>query len=216
MAYTAGNLHLRAGAVGELDYTYEAGSDTMATVAASGYFNNTDDDLNLVAEDKIFCKCSDGNMWLRVSAISSGAVTTQYVGGNLPIQTFATGTAGPLNLLSVGYYEVGTSIATATRNVLPTPYPGAEVLVRKVDSGTQIFHFDAGACASDISVGLGGGTGVTYDSVGNRRIRLFSEMEGFRVVGSSTSRWRLYDFNFMSTGASASAGAGASVAIVGT
>ena len=71
MAYTAGNLHLRAGAPGDLTYTYDAASDTMATVITSGYFNNTDDDLNLVADDLIFCQCTDGNMWLRVSAVSS-------------------------------------------------------------------------------------------------------------------------------------------------
>ncbi|MDP2618641.1 MAG: hypothetical protein Q8P46_00450 [Hyphomicrobiales bacterium] len=216
MAFTASNLHLRAGAPGDLSYTYDAGDDAMATVAAVGYFNNTDDGLNLVADDLIWCQCTDGNMFLRVASVSSGSVTTQFAGGNLPIQTFATGTSGVLNLLSVGMYEVGTSIATATRNVLPTPYPGAEVLVRKVDSGTQAFNFDAGACASDISVGLGGGTGVTYDAVGNRRIRLAREGEGFHVVGTSTSRWRIRALEFSATGASASAGAGASVVLAGS
>lgn len=220
MAYTAGNLHLRTGAVGDLTYTYDAGSDTMATVAAAGYFNNSDDDLNLAADDLIWCQCTDGNMWLRVASATSGYVVTQYAGGNLPIQTFATGTAAALNLLSVGYYEAGTSIATASRNVLPVPYAGAEVIVRKVDSGTQAFTFEAGASASNIAVGgsgnIGGGTGVTYDSVGNRLIRLAREGEGFRAVGSSTTRWRLYDLNFSATGASGSAGAGASVVLAGT
>jgi hypothetical protein len=216
MAFNSANLHLQPGAVGDMAYLYDAGSDTMATVIAAGYFNNTDDSINLAAEDLIWCQCADGNMWLRVSSISSGSVTTQFAGGDLPIQTFATGTAGPLNLLSVGFYEVGTSIATATRNVLPTPYPGAQVQVRKVDSGTQAFNFDAGACASNISVGLGGGTGVTYDSVGNRRIRLAREGEGFLVVGSSTSRWRIKQLEFSATGASDSAGAGASVVLAGT
>ena len=215
MAFTASNLHLRAGAPGDLSYTYDAGSDAMATVIAAGYFNNTDDDINLVAEDRIWCQCTDGNMWLRVSSVSSGSVTTQFAGGNLPIQTFATGTAGPLALLSVGFYEVGTSIATASRNVLPTPYPGAEVMVRKVDSGTAPFNFDAGACASDISIGLGGGTGVTYDAVGNRRITMRYEGESFHVVGSSTSRWRIQSMNFRSSG-SEDLGGGASVFIVGT
>jgi hypothetical protein len=186
MAFTAANLHLRAGAVGDLTYTYDAGTDAMATVAAAGYFNNTDDNINLAVDDLIWCQCTDGNMWLRVSAISSGSVTCQFAGGNLPIQTFATGTAAALNTLSVGIYEVGTSIATASRNVLPTPYGGAELRVVKVDSGTQLFEFDAGGS---------GATGITYDAVGNRRITLQSEGEMFHVVGSSTTRWRIYGAN---------------------
>lgn len=207
MAFTASNLHLQPGAVGDLHYIYDAGSDSMATVAAAGYFNNTDDSINLQAEDLIWCQCSDGNMWLRVSAVSSGSVTTQFAGGALPpVQSVGSGTAGP-KTLSVGYYEVGTSIGTATRNVLPTPYPGAEVIVRKVDSGTQALHFDAGA--SDA-------TGVTFDSVGNRRIRLAREGEGFHVVGTSTTRWRVKALEFSATGASGSAGAGASAVLAGT
>ena len=88
--------------------------------------------------------------------------------------------------MRVGFYEVGTSIATASRGVLPTPYPGARVVVRKVDSGTQLFEFDAGGS---------GATGITYDSVGNRRITLQEEGEGFEVVGSSTTRWRLVNLD---------------------
>jgi hypothetical protein len=195
MAYTAGNLHLRAGAPGDLTYTYDAGSDAMATVAAAGYFNNTDDDLALVADDLIWCQCTDGNLWLRVSAVSSGSVTTQFAGGNLPLQTFATGTAVALGAeMAVGYYEIGTSIATATRLALATPYPGAEVKVLKVDSGTQVFEIEAGAS---------GATAVVYDSVGNRQFTLRMEGESFHVVGSSTSRWRIQNMNWKGTGGSA-------------
>lgn len=207
MAYAANTLHLRPGAAGNLAYIHDAGSDTMATVLTAGYFNNTDDDLNLVAEDLIWSQCGDGNMWHRVSAVSSGSVTTQFAGGDLPIQTHSTGTAAALNTLSVGFYEVGTSIATATRNVLPTPYPGARVLVRKVDSGTEVFAFDAGGS---------GATTITYDSVGNRKITMRFEGEGFEVVGSSTSRWRLYNLYFNATGASSNPEEGGSVVLAGT
>lgn len=208
MAFDSSNLHLLAGAPGDLSYTYDAGSDTMATVAAAGYFNNTDDNLNLTVDDRIWCQCTDGNMVLRVSALSSGSVTCQWAGGAIPpIQTFSTGTAAALNTLSVGYYEVGTSIATASRNVLPTPYGGAEVIVRKVDSGTQVFSFDAGGS---------GATGVTYDSVGNRRILLRFEGEGFHVVGTSSTRWRLKQLELTATGASGTPEAGASGTLAGT
>ena len=183
MAFVNAKLHLRAGAPGDLTYTYDATADTMATVATAGYFNNTDDDLNLTVDDLIWCQCGDGNMWQRVSAISSGSVTTQFAGGNLPIQTPGTGTAVAIGvIMSVGYYEVGTSISTATRLGLPTPYPGAEVKVVKVDSGTEVMHFDA--------AGSVGATAVTYDG-SNRRIRLGVEGESFHVVGTSTTRWRI-------------------------
>lgn len=198
MAYTAGNLHLVATAPGDCSYTYDAGSDTMATVAAAGYFNNSDDNLNLTVDDRVWCQCSDGNMWLRVASISSGAVTMHFAGGNLPIQTPATGTAAAHGAdMAVGFYEIGTSIATASRLILPTPYPGAEVRVLKVDSGTFIHFIDAGGSET------GGATGVTYDSVGNRRFTVRMEGEGFHVVGSSTSRWRIMDMTWHGTGGSA-------------
>lgn len=217
MAYTAGNLHLRAGAPGDLSYTYDAVADTLATVAAAGYFNNGDDNLNLTLDDLIWVQAGDGNAWFRVLSIDSGsAVTLQFAGGNLPIQTFATGTAAALALLSVGFYEVGSAIATASRMVLPTPYPGAEVQVRKSDSGTAVFEFHAGACASDISNGLAGGTGVTYDSVGNRVINMRFEGEGFHVIGSSSTRWRIRSLEITATGASNTPEAGASGVLLGT
>lgn len=218
MAYTAGNLHLRAGAPGDLSYTYDAGSDALATVATAGYFNNTDDDLNLTVDDLIWVQASDGNAWFRVSAISSGSVTLQFAGGNLPIQTFATGTAGAITKLSVGYYEVSSTIATATRAVLPTPYPGAEVMAVYAASGSggHSISFDAGASASNVSVGNGGGTGVVYDQSGHRRIRLSRIGESFHVVGTSTSRWRIQSLSYRATGASASAGGGGSAVLLGT
>lgn len=211
MAFNSANLHLRAGAPGDLFYTYDAGTDTLANVIDAGYFNNTDDNLNLTAEDLIFCQCSDGNMWLRVSSISSGSVTCQFAGGNLPIETPATGTAAANATLEVGFYEIGSATGagdcTASRYVLPTPYPGAEVRVLRTDSGTVARHFDAGGS---------GATSVVYDNVGNRRIRLVREGEGFHVVGTSSTRWRILSLNFNATGASASAGAGASAVLAGT
>jgi hypothetical protein len=207
MAFGASNLHLNPVAPGSNTYVYRT-SDTLATVLGASYFDYGPNTApRLVAEDMIYVIATDGNMWVKVSEASdtTGACTVHYLGGNLPIRTFATGTAAPLALLSVGFYEVGTSIATASRNILPTPYPGAAVKVFKVDSGTQSFSFDAGACDSDISLGAsgaaaGGGTAVTYDSVGNRRITLRFEGESFHAVGSSTSRWRLMGLNYQSTG----------------
>lgn len=205
MAFTASNLHLRAGAPGALTYYYTT-SDTMAQVIASGYFQNVTYLTKLVAGDVIYVVAADGYMWVKVSAVTAaGAVTVQFAGGNLPIQTYATGTEAALAKGLVGYYEFGTSIATATRVVLPTPYPGAQFMARKIGSGTQAVEFDAGASASGVSDGSGGGTGVTYDGT-RRRVTFKAETEGFHAVGSSTSRWRiqqlLYNASAISEGGS--------------
>ena len=206
MAFVAANLHLRAGAPGDLSYAFDAVADSMATVLAVGYFNNADDDINLVAEDKIWCQCGDGNMWVRVSSVASdGAVTTEFAGGNLPLPTAAaTGTdAGTLVTLLVGHYEVGSQISTASRYVLPVVYAGAEVIVRKDGSGSMIFEFDAGGS---------GATGVSYNTAAHRRISLQSEADGFHVVGVSSTRWRIYSMNHHSSIVSG----GGSVSLAGT
>lgn len=197
MAFTNANLHLRPGAPGDLSYNYDAGSDTMATVAAAGYFNNSDDDLALVVDDYIRCQCADGNMWLRVGSISSGSVTTQFAGGNLPLGTLGTNTntattgasAALAKPVAVGQYEEGTLHSTASRYALEAPYPGAEVIVRRDNSATLGHVFDAGGS---------GATGVTFDSVGNRRFTLLTEGDYFHVLGVSTTRWRILGSNLAS------------------
>ena len=211
MAYTAGNLHVRAGAPGDLTYTYDAGSDALATVLTAGYFNNTDDDLNLTADDVIWVQATDGNCWARVASISSGSVTLQFAGGNLPIQTPTTGTVAAIATLLVGYYEIGSATGagdcTASRYVLPVPYAGAEVQVVRTDSGTVARHFD---CATSA-------TAIAYDGVGNRRIELKTEGDGFHVVGSSATRWRIRSLSFTATGGSGTlANEGASNVLTGT
>lgn len=204
MAFTQATLQSRPGAVGSLYYIYTNASDSMFTVATAGYFHNTTYLTNFAAGDLIFCLCSDGNMTVRVSAVSSGSVTTQYAGGDLP--TLTTGTGTDLTLASgiaiAGFAEVGSSISTATRWVLPTPYKGMVISVLKVDSGTQAWEFDAGGS---------GATAITYDGSA-RRITLLQRSEGFRVRGTSTTRWRLEYLRVHDSAVSQ----GASVVMLGT
>ena len=209
MAFGATNLHLNPVAPGSNVYWYRT-SDTMATVLdinGDGYFDNGPDAAPLLAvDDLIYAICTDGSMWLKVTAVSAttGIVTVQYQGGAYPVRTWATGTAAGDFGMSPGYYEVGTSVASGTRGVLPTPYPGAEVIVFKVDSGTQSFNFDAGASASNISWvdgTVGGGTGVTFDG-SNRRILLRAEGDSFHVKATSTTRWRLLNLEFAASAVS--------------
>jgi len=207
MAYGASGLHLLPVAPGFAQYIYVNSSDTMATVLGAGYFDNGPDAApKLVVGDVIYARCSDGNMMLEVTAANAtdGLCTVNRKGGDLPIRTFATGTSAALAKLSVGFYETGTAVDTASRNILPTPYVGAEVIVLRVGSGTATQSFDAGASASDVSLGAsggaaGGGTGVTYDAIGNRRINLRGEGEFFHVRASSTSRWRIVGVHFNNT-----------------
>jgi len=184
MAYTAGNLHLRAGAPADLTYTYDSGSDTLATVLVAGYFNNSDDDLNLVADDAIFIKGNDGNCWARVSAVSSGSVTLQWTGGTLPPRTPATGTGDASRAidLEVGVYAIASAVCTATHYVLSTPYAGAEIMVYKDASMTTKMVFDAGGS---------GATDVVFDGRGTRQIELNVEGEAFHVLGQSATRWQV-------------------------
>ncbi len=214
MAYTAGNLHLRAGAPGDLTYTYDAGADTLLTALAIGYFNNTDDDLVLTADDLLFIQATDGNCWARVGSVSSGSVTLQFAGGNLPLGALASNTnttgAGASGdegqHLVVGYYSDGTNTdgatsalqnSTASHYRLTAPYPGAEVIVRRDNSATVIHQFDAGGSAG---VGQGaGGTDVTFDRAGNRTFMMQEEGEFFHVVGVSATRWRIVNSRFGSS-----------------
>lgn len=203
MPYVAANLHLRAGAPGDLFYTYDAGADTLATVFGSGYFNNLTGNTNFVAEDLIWVQAADGNCFARVASVAANVVTLEFAGGNSPPGTLGTGTDDTLGSMvpRVGHFELASGAATATRYVLGTPYPGAEVLVRKVGSGTALFTFDAGGS---------GATSIVFDNdtTPNRRITLRYEGEHFHVVGASPTRWRILSTNFRSSGSEDLGGGG--------
>lgn len=63
MAYTAAQFHcVFSAGPGRSIYTYhaDATSDTWATIETAGYFNNSDDNLNLAPGDLIHCVFWDG------------------------------------------------------------------------------------------------------------------------------------------------------------
>ncbi len=175
MAFVNANLSLLTGAPGDLVYKFDAVADTMATVIAVGYFNNSDDDTNLVVDDRIMCDCTDGNMWLKVASISSGSVTTHFAGGDLPIN--AEGSAASA-ALSMGYTEIASGTASAF--VLPTPYAGAHVIVNYTGSATNSRSFITDA------------TAVSLNNTANRTITTNFESETFHLVGGSATRWHIY------------------------
>lgn len=227
MSFTASALYLTgAGAPGSNTYSYRT-TDSMATVYAASYFDfGPNAAPRLITGDLVFCVCSDGSMWLRVANYSdtTGICVMHYKGGNLPINTWATGTAAGDFGMTVGYYEVAGSgtaggLASGSRGVLPVPYPGAEVYVRKISSGTLGQEFHAGASAINISwtddrstaTGVDGGTTPTFDGT-NRKILLTQEGDYFHVRADSVSRWRIIGQSINASAVSENA----SVWLVGT
>jgi hypothetical protein len=85
MAFDSSELGLFGYANGHGFYVYAEDTDTRETVMASGYFNNTDDSINLRADDIIFVIGDQGFYTLRVDAISSGSVTTELATGGTVI-----------------------------------------------------------------------------------------------------------------------------------
>ena len=93
MAYTAAEL---SGPVQLGDdkkiffYDAEDSSDSLATVLASGYFNNSDDNIRLEVNDLIQVKTSAGQYMLQVTSSTGGAVGTTLVAGDTPVETATT------------------------------------------------------------------------------------------------------------------------------
>lgn len=175
MAYTAGKLHLSAGAPGKLTYFYDAQSDTMAQVAVSGYFNNSDDVLALAVDDIIFAVCADGDVFLRVVSLSSGAVTTVPVAGSSPHNGTVGASSG--SALSVGDSEIGTG--TASSYVAPAPVIGAEFSV--VQTGTAT----AGLTIA------GSATTTVFTAAGATILTLTGQGAYVRAKAISATRYRI-------------------------
>jgi len=92
MAYTAGNLVLMANGNGFNHYRYDT-TDTAATVDTSGYFNNSDDDLNLAVGDVI-----DVVVW--TTAVRTGTAPT--MGRHMVLSVSAAGVVDLSDATAVG------------------------------------------------------------------------------------------------------------------
>lgn len=194
MAFTNTDLVLIAtGPNGNLVYYHDAGSDTMATVAAAGYYNNTDDTINLSVDDVIFAQCNDGDVWLRVSAISSGSVTTQPMSFEGPWNgsLVATATASNKSKITVpGVTEIGSG--TASKYTLSAaPYIGAKVTIVFGGTSTKARTITTNA------------TTVTLNGKGHRTLTKAvganTPGKGVTLLGVSTTRWVILANNGMTT-----------------
>lgn len=78
MAFNVSNLYnIYSGPPGFGSYVYKSDVDTQATVLASGYFNNVDDEVNFNIGDVIFVTGLQGGHSLRVSGVIDGSVSTE-------------------------------------------------------------------------------------------------------------------------------------------
>lgn len=102
MAYTAGNLvGLVNAAPGRMVYRYDS-TDSPSVVEVGGYFNNTDDDLNLDSGDLIHVVLWDG------TPFAVGQLPTGY---SLQIVT-TVDAAGAVNTAEVGISTAGAISTT--------------------------------------------------------------------------------------------------------
>jgi hypothetical protein len=99
-------------------YDAENASDSLATVIASGYFNNTDDAIRMEVDDQIEVKTSAGLYLLQVTASTGGAVTTTYIGGDYPVESATT--AADLSAFGLSLLSGGVT-GNEKIYVLPTP-----------------------------------------------------------------------------------------------
>ena len=141
MAYVAANLYFHDGYPGRgASYTYKSDTDTRATVMTAGYFNNSDDDLNLTADDTIVVIGDQGGYILRVDSISSGSVSTEVSGTPIWVSCKIT------------------DVSTADSSWMVSPCDGIISRIKTVLYGT--------ISGADAAVGLEiGGTDVTGGQV---------------------------------------------------
>ena len=124
MAFTKANLLNQTGMPqGQADYVYVSDTDTRATVAASGYFNNSDDDQNFAADDLIHVRGDQGVYTLRVDAVTSGTVTTAALIGTTSHEVVTA--TNVITEEETGKHFVLNS-ASAFVSTLPAPALGLE------------------------------------------------------------------------------------------
>lgn len=144
-------------------YDAEDAGDSFATVVASGYFNNSDDEIRMEVNDLIEVKTSAGQYVLQVTASTGGAVTTTYVGGDAPVETASTSA-------DLSGYGLSLLAGSATGNekiyVLPTPIRAGQrkslIATTATDhsvTSTGGFYFGTTGEASLTLIGAAGAVG---------------------------------------------------------
>lgn len=181
MSMDVTTLILMAHGGGRRIFHYRTAVDSMATVAAAGYFANKTFNTGFAANDEVLCRCTDGDFWLRVTAVAtdtaSGSVTTQTLGAGDGPYRGAVGTAS--GALTMGINELGTGTGSAF--VLPTPYAGAH---------TQITFMSTATANVTVTVSSAGVT-LGSPAAGNTTVTFTARGQSVDLVGVSATRWHV-------------------------
>ena len=182
MAYTAANLYnTGAGYPGQAMYNYKSDTDTRETVMTAGYFNNTDDNLNLTADDTIFVIGNQGGYVLRVDVVTSGSVATELGATpfvlSTPMLAISTTTSawvvspcdGVISriwsvLFGVCQADTVLGLEIAGTNVTDE---GSASIITVAASGSAVGTVDVGTCDGANAITEGAAIEVTCDGAGS-------------------------------------------------
>jgi len=175
MAFVNSDLVLLAHGNDKKLFYYSSTSDSLATIYAAGYFNNTDDDIRMSAGDMLSVKGSDGVATLEVTAVSSGSVSTREIGGgNSVINTGSTTTT----LAETGIVKLtGTTIGT--HNLTSSPAAGGRVTILNAGVAAHVI-----TTTGTLMIGSTGADTVTLGGIGSGIELLAASTTQYLIVGS--------------------------------
>jgi hypothetical protein len=175
MAYAASGLVLWAHGADRKLFQYNSSADTLATIAAAGYFHNVTNLNRMAAGDVIYAVGSDQSAWLKVSAVSAaGSVTTVGAAKTDAVVTASTGSTLP------GYGEIIISSTAAQAYALPAPVIGAELTILKTSSSTAVQTVSATLGGTAATIGLSGVT-LTFSAADQSVV----------LRGVSATKWQI-------------------------
>ena len=134
-------------------YFYKSAIDVRATVTASGYFNNVDDDLNLAVDDRIMVTGAQGNYSIRVDTVSAaGVVTTAHAEGSIWLSAELTDVSTASSTWVAAPFDgfVGR-IKTILHGAIATADALVGLEIAGVDvTGGQVTIANSGSAAGDV------------------------------------------------------------------
>ena len=182
MAFAASGLVLLAHGNDQKLFAYVTTADSAATVRAVGYFNNTDDDIRMTANDTIIAVCSDNTVKLKVSSVSSGAVTTVADTG---VALFAHDVTTSLSVPGQGIVTfTPTSDAMGTFQIGAAPVPGDLLELINIASNSSATALIEGNTTSTDEFGVTGNNTLELFFGGSVQLRAVSTTQ-YAIVGGS-------------------------------
>lgn len=155
-------------------YDASDASDALATVLASGYFNNSDDAIRFTVDDLVQVRTSAGQYLLQVTSSTGGAVGTTLVGGDVPVETGATSAA----LSGYGFSVLAATTSAARQYRLPAPTRAGQVKHLLATTATNHIVTSTGS----YTFGSTGATAITL--VGNAKLGA-----GVTLIAKSTTQY---------------------------